>query len=301
MLRTTLYKQSYYNKFIFFEDANIQNWAITNFDKDHDGLLTKEDLALVTDAEFNESGLNNIPNIQNFHELKYFKSLRTINIPIIVSGDITLPDNTLSMKQINCTTLHIFNTISINRIISKSIHFYENAKFINNSSIFNNYTSNEYITHNSNYYEKINYQLIDKATNSLLTCDVIENVSLIIYDKVTNINGMSILSSKFNQVIVGDSVLQTIRSHFSNMYATIFDIGKNVKIIENYFCYNSLKLQKVIFRGRVTQFIGTTAFVWMNRGKPFSIYVRDEDIEYYKGLFKAPYNTYVKSITELTE
>lgn len=55
MLRTTLYKQSYYNKFIFFEDANIQNWAITNFDKDHDGLLTKEDLALVTDAEFNAS------------------------------------------------------------------------------------------------------------------------------------------------------------------------------------------------------------------------------------------------------
>lgn len=300
MLRNSLYKQSYYNKFIFFEDPNIQNWAISNFDKDHDGLLTKEDLALVTDAEFNESGLNNIPNIQNFHELKYFKSLRTINIPIIVSGDITLPDNTLSMKQINCTTLHIFNTISINRIISKSIHFYENAKFINNSSIFNNYTSNEYITHNSNYYEKINYQLIDKATNSLLTCDVIENVPLIIYDKVTNINDMSILSSKFNQVIVGDSV-QTIRSHFSNMYATIFDIGKNVKIIKNYFCYNSLKLQKVIFRGRVTQFIGTTAFVWMNRGKPFSIYVRDEDIEYYKGLFKAPYNTYVKSITELTE
>ena len=299
MLRNTLYKQVY-NKFIFFEDPNIQNWAISNFDKDHDGLLTKEDLAAVTDAEFNESGLNNIPNIQNFHELKYFKSLRTINIPIIVSGDITLPDNTLYMKQINCTTLHIFNTISINRIISKSIHFYKNAKFINNSSIFNNYTSNEYITHNSNYYEKINYQLIDKATNSLLTCDVIENVPLIIYDKVTNINGMSILSSKFNQVIVGDSV-QIIRSHFSNMYATIFDIGKNVKIIENYFCYNSLKLQKVIFRGRVTQFIGTTAFVWMNRGKPFSIYVRDEDIEYYKGLFKAPYNTYVKSITELTE
>lgn len=299
MLRTTLYKQSYYNKFIFFEDANIQNWAITNFDKDHDQLLTKEDLASVTDAEFNASGLNNVPNIQNFYELKYFTSLRTINIPITVNGDITLPDNTLSMKQINCTTLHIFNTITINRIISKSIHFYENAKF-NNNGTFNNYTSKEYITHNSNYYEKINYQLIDKATNSLLTCDVIENVPLIISDKVTNINGMSILASKFNQVIVGDSV-QTIRSHFSNMYATIFDIGKNVKVIENYFCYNSLKLQKVIFRGRVTQFTGTTAFAWMNRTKPFTIYVREEDIEYYKGLFKAPYNTYVKSINELTE
>lgn len=299
MLRTTLYKQSFYNKFIFFEDPNIQNWAITNFDKDHNRLLTKEDLALVTDAEFNASGLNNVPNIQNFHELKYFTSLRTINIPITVNGDITLPDNTLSMKQINCTTLHIFNTITINRIISKSIHFYENAKF-NNNGTFNNYTSNEYITHNSKYYENINYQLIDKATNSLLTCDVIENVPLIISDKVTNINGMSILASKFNQVIVGDSV-QTIRGHFSNMYATIFDIGKNVKVIESYFCYNSLKLQKVIFRGRVTQFTGTTAFAWMNRTKPFTIYVREEDIEYYKGLFKAPYNTYVKSINELTE
>lgn len=300
MLRTTLYKQSYYNKFIFFEDPNISTWAITNFDKDHNGLLTKEDLAMVTDAEFNASGLNNVSNIQNFHELKYFTSLRTINIPITVNGDITLPDNALSMKQINCTALHIFNTIVINRIISKSIHFYENAKFINNGT-FNNYTSNEYITHNSKYYENINYQLIDKATNTLLTCDVIENVPLIISDKVVNIQGMSILSSKFNQVIVGDSV-QTIRGHFSNMYATIFDIGKNVKVIENYFCYNSLKLQKVIFRGRVTQFSGgTNAFAWMNRGKPFTIYVREEDIEYYKGLFKAPYNTYVKSISELTE
>ena len=202
------------------------------------------------------------------------------------------------MKQINCTVLHIFNTIAINRIICKSIHLYENAKFSN--IYFNNYTSNEYITHNSKYYEKINYYLIDKATNTLLTCDVIENVPLIISDKVTNINGMSILASKFNQIIVGDSV-QTIRGHFSNMYATTVDIGKNVKVIENYFCYNSLKLQKVIFRGRVTQFIGTTAFAWMNRDKPFTIYVRDEDMEYYKGQFKAPYNTYVKSITELTE
>lgn len=297
-MRRTLYKQSYYNKFIFFEDPNISTWAVSNFDKDHDGLLTKEDLSTVTDAEFNASELNNVSNIQNFNELKYFTSLRNITIPITVNGDMTLPDNILSMKQINCTVLHIFNTITINRIICKSIHLYENAKFSN--IYFNNYTSNEYITHNSKYYEKINYQLIDKATNTLLTCDVIENVPLIISDKVTNINGMSILASKFNQVIVGDSV-QTIRGHFSNMYATIFDIGKNVKVIENYFCYNSLKLQKVIFRGRVTQFIGTTAFAWMNRGKPFTIYVRDEDIEYYKGQFKAPYNTYVKSITELTE
>ena len=240
MLRITLYKQSFYNKFIFFEDPNIQNWAITNFDKDHDGLLTKEDLALVTDAEFNASGLNNVSNIQNFNELKYFTGLHNITIPITVNGDITLLDNTLSMKQINCTTLHIFDTITINRIICKSIHFYENAKF-NNNGIFNNYKSNEYITHNSKYYEKINYQLIDKATNTLLTCDVIENVPLIISDKVTNINGMSILASKFNQVIVGNSV-QNIRGHFSNMYATIFDIGKNVKVIENYFCYNYRKL-----------------------------------------------------------
>lgn len=54
-MRRTLYKQSYYNKFIFFEDPNISTWAVSNFDKDHDGLLTKEDLATVTDAEFNAS------------------------------------------------------------------------------------------------------------------------------------------------------------------------------------------------------------------------------------------------------
>lgn len=89
-----------------------------------------------------------------------------------------------------------------------------------------------------------------------------------------------------------------IGSHFSGTKMETVDIGENVEEIKNFFCYNSAKLKKVIFRGRVKSFYGG-AFDWMYRFAPFTIYVRNEDIEYYKSLFKSPYNTYVKSIDEM--
>lgn len=155
MLRNSLYKQSYYNKFIFFEDPNIQNWAIYNFDKDHDGLLTKEDLAAVTDAEFNTSGLNNITNIQNFNELKYFTGLYNINISITVNGDITLPNKNITFNSIQGCYLHITNFINSNRLRFNKIYLYDNALLPINIT-FQNYNVDEYIIDKSckNYIKK---------------------------------------------------------------------------------------------------------------------------------------------------
>lgn len=88
-----------------------------------------------------------------------------------------------------------------------------------------------------------------------------------------------------------------IGSYFPGVKTQIIDIPENVTVIGDFFCSNNNYIQKIIFRGRTI--IQNNAF--SNTNKNFTIYVRDKDIEYYKRLFNAPYNTYVKSITELTE
>lgn len=306
MLRTTLYKQSFYNKFIFFEDPNIQNWAITNFDKDHDGLLTKEDLALVTDAEFNVSGIDNL-KYNNFPEFQYFISLRNITTSIGFNStiqNIILPPVPITIQRIKalniivnsevkavqnfyCTNLYLEKYANVNKLRLKDIFIFDTGTYI--------------VSHDSINYKKINNCLISNIDNTLLGCDCI-NIPVEIPNIVTKIPGLSILNNKFTSIKIPNEASLDIGSHFSFMYVTTVDIGENVKSIAHYFCYNCSKLQKVIFRGKVQKFFSpTTAFDWMHRFKPFTIYVKDEDIEYYKGLFKAPYNTYIKSITELQE
>lgn len=305
MLRTTLYKQSYYNKFIFFEDANIQNWAITNFDKDHDGLLTKEDLALVTDAEFNASGIDNL-KYNNFPEFQYFISLQNITISIGVSSNIqniVLPPVPITINKIRALNIIVNSEVKASLFQCNKLYLekYANVNKLRLKDIFIYNTGTYIVANDSINYKKINNCLISNIDNTLLGCDIIES-PLVIPGIVTQIPGMALLNNKFTSIKIPNTVSINIGSHFSFINATTVDIGENVKSIANYFCYNCSKLQTVIFRGKVIQFTGPkSAFEWQHRFKPFSIYVRDEDMEYYKGLFKAPYNTYIKSITELQE
>lgn len=295
MLRNTLYKQVY-NKFIFFEDPNIQNWAISNFDKDHDGLLTKEDLAAVTNAEFNASGLNNISNIQNFNELKYFTSLSNISIPISVNGDITLPDKNIIFNSIQGRDLHITNFIDSNNLIFNKIYLYDNA-LLPIDRTFQNYNVDEYILDKScKNYIKENYQLIRKENNVIYTCDKNINTPIITSNKAQIIANYAFFNSSFTEIKVSSST-NRIGSYFPGVKTQIIDIPETVTVIGDSFCSNNNYIQKIIFRGRTT--IQNNAF--SNTNKKSTIYVRDKDIEYYKRLFNAPYNTYVKSITELTE
>ena len=296
MLRNSLYKQSYYNKLIFFEDPNIQNWAISNFDKDHDGLLTKEDLAAVTDAEFNASGLNNISNIQNFNELKYFTGLNSISIPITVNGDITLPNKNIIFNSIQGRNLHITNFIDSNYLSFNKIYLYDNALLPINRT-FQNYNVNEYIVHKScKNYIKENHQLIRKENNVIYRCDKNINTPIITSNKAQIIANYAFFNSSFTEIKVSSST-NRIGSYFPGVKTQIIDIPENVTVIGDFFCSNNNYIQKIIFRGRTI--IQNNAF--SNTNKNFTIYVRDKDIEYYKRLFNAPYNTYVKSITELTE
>lgn len=295
MLRNTLYKQIY-NKFIFFEDPNIQNWAISNFDKDHDGLLTKEDLALVTDAEFNASGLNNISNIQNFNELKYFTSLSNITIPIIINGDITLPNKNIIFNSIQGRDLHITNFIDSDRLIFNKIYLYDNALLPINRT-FQNYNVNEYILDKScKNYIKENHQLIRKENNVIYTCDKNINTPIVASNKAQIIANYAFYNSSFTEIKVSSST-NRIGSYFPGTKTQIIDIPETVTVIGAFFCNSNNYIQKIIFRGRTD----IQQFAFNSTNKKFTIYVRDKDIEYYKRLFNAPYNTYVKSITELTE
>lgn len=295
-MRRTLYKQSYYNKFIFFEDPNIQNWAITNFDKDHDRLLTKEDLAAVTDAEFNASGLNNVSNIQNFNKLKYFTNLSNITIPITVNGDITLPDKNIIFNSIQGRDLYITNFIDSNSLSFNKIYLYDNAILPINRT-FQNYNVDEYIIDKScKNYIKENYQLIRKENNVIYTCDKNISTPIVTSNKAQIIANYAFFNSSFTEIKVSSST-NRIGSYFPGVKTQIIDIPENVTVIGDFFCSNNNYIQKIIFRGRTI--IQNNAF--SNTNKNFTIYVRDKDIEYYKRLFNAPYNTYVKSITELTE
>ena len=296
MLRNSLYKQSYYNKFIFFEDPNIQNWAISNFDKDHDWLLTKEDLAAVTDAEFNASGLNNISNIQNFNELKYFTGLNSISIPITVKGDITLPNKNIIFNSIQGLDLHITNFIDSNSLRFNKIYLHNNALFPINRT-FQNYIVNEYIVDKScKNYIKENYQLIRKENNVIYRCDKNIYTPIVTSNKAQIIANYAFYNSSFTEITVSSST-NRIGSYFPGVKTQIIDIPETITVIGDFFCSNNNYIQKIIFRGRTI--IQNNAF--SNTNKNFTIYVRDKDIEYYKRLFNAPYNTYVKSITELTE
>lgn len=291
MLRNTLYKQSFYNKFIFFEDPNIQNWAITNFD----GLLTKEDLALVTDAEFNASGLNNVHNIQNFHELKYFTNLSNITIPITVNGDITLPDKNIIFNSIQGRDLHITNFIDSNSLRFNKIYLHDNALLPINRT-FQNYNVDEYIIDKScNNYIKENHQLIRKENNVIYTCDKNINTPIVTSNKAQIIANYAFFNSSFTEIKVSSST-NRIGSYFPGVKTQIIDIPETVTNIGNRFCANNNYIQKIIFRGRTN----VEQFAFSNTNKKFTIYVRDKDIEYYKRLLQSPYNTYIKSITELT-
>lgn len=296
MLRNNLYKQSYYDKFIFFEDLNIQNWAISNFDKDHDGLLTKEDLAAVTDAEFNTSGLNNVSNIQNFNELKYFTGLYNISIPITVNGDITLPNKNITFNSIQGRDLHITNFIDSNSLRFNKIYLHDNALLPINRT-FQNYNVDEYIIHKScKNYIKENHQLIRKENNVIYTCDKNINTPIVTSNKAQIIANYAFYNSSFTEIKVSSST-NRIGSYFPGVKTQIIDIPETVTVIGAFFCNNNKYIQKIIFRGCTD----IQQFAFFNTNKNFIIYVRDEDIEYYKRLFNAPYNTYVKSISELTE
>ena len=283
------------NTYIRFSDENVEALC-ANFDKNNDGRLSYDEAAGVTVSEFNSANHNSSNKLTLFDEFKFFTGLSegVVNMQRFAfnnEGVITIPNIPISINNLRCSTITVRNTLN-GSISGNTLILKEKANANIRTGNFGNYVVDE----NCEAFCKVGDFVLSKDKTRLLLSDL-RNAPVVLPDTVQRVEDRAILNSTFTSIKVPNNV-KYIGSHFSGMNLETVDIGENVEEIRRYFCYNNAAMKKVIFRGRVKRFLGI-GFDWMNRFAPFTIYVRNEDIEYYKSLFRSPYNTYVKSIDEM--
>lgn len=280
------------SKYITFKDKNIQDWALANFDKDKDGKISYEEAAQVNSEEFNNANLSSV-KATTFDELQYFIGLQDIKIGDF-SGleSITFPKVALKVDCIRATNIHIQYKFDSRILAANNLIVSNEASLVNLHS--NVYIKNFIVDENSINYSKVGNFLLSKDKTKLLSCDQVKT-STIIPNSVKTIDNEVLNQSLFTSITIPDTVM-TIGTKFSNAFLETIDIGQNVKQIDKYFAYNSIKLKKVIFRGKIDDgLVGAFRSIRYT----FDIYVKDEDVDYYKGILQAPYNTYVKPISTM--
>ena len=283
------------NTYIRFSDENVEAFC-ANFDKNNDSRLSYDEAASVTVNEFNSANYNSSKKLTLFDEFQFFTGLSegVVNMQRFAfnnGGVITFPNIPISINRLRCSTIKVRNTLN-GSIAGSTLILREKANVNVRTGNFNNYVIDE----NCETLCKVGDFVLSKDKTRLLLSDL-TGAQTVIPQTVERVEDMAVLGSTFTNIKVPSNVTY-IGSHFSGMQMGTVDIGENVKEIRHYFCYNNAAMKKVIFRGRVKT-IGGGAFDWMNRFAPFTIYVRNEDIDYYKSIFKSPYNTYVKSIDEM--
>lgn len=283
------------NTYIRFSDENVEAFC-ANFDKNNDGRLSYDEAAGVTVSEFNSANHNSSKRLTLFDEFQFFTGLsegvvNTQRFNFNAGGSITFPNIPISINNLRCSTITLRNALNGN-IAGSTLILKEKANANIRTSIFQNYVVDE----NCERFCKVGDFVLSKDKTRLLLSDL-TGAPVVLPDTVQRVENMALLGSTFTIVKVPSNVTY-IGSHFSGTKMETVDIGENVEEIRHYFCYNNGAMKKVIFRGRVKTIMGG-AFDWMYRFAPFTIYVRNEDIDYYKSIFKSPYNTYVKSIDEM--
>lgn len=283
------------NTYIRFSDENVEAFC-ANFDKNNDSRLSYDEAASVTVNEFNSANYNSSKKLTLFDEFQFFTGLsegvvNTRRFAFNNGGVITIPNIPISVNNLRCSTITVRNTLN-GSIAGSTLILKEKANVNVRTGSFQNYVVDE----NCEAYCKVGDFVLSKDKTRLLVSDL-TGASVVLPDTVQRVENMAVLGATFTSIKVPNNVTY-IGSHFSGMKMETVDIGENVEEIKPYFCYNNGALKKVIFRGRVKTF-GEGIFDWMSRFAPFTIYVRNEDIEYYKSIFKSPYNTYVKSIDEM--
>lgn len=283
------------NTYIRFSDENVEAFC-ANFDKNNDGRLSYDEAASVTVNEFNSANYNSSKRLTLFDEFQFFTGLSegVVNMQRFAfnsGGVLTFPNMPISINNLRCSTITVRNTLN-GSIAGNTLILKEKANVSVRTGNFQNYVIDE----NCETLCKVGDFVLSKDKTRLLVSDL-TGAQTVIPQTVKRVENMAILGSTFTSIKVPNNVTY-IGSHFSGMNIETVDIGENVEEIRHYFCYNNAAMKKVIFRGRVKTF-SEGIFDWMNRFAPFTIYVRNEDIEYYKSIFKSPYNTYVKSIDEM--
>lgn len=282
------------NTYIRFSDENVEAFC-ANFDKNNDSRLSYDEAASVTVNEFNSANYNSSKKLTLFDELQFFTGLSegVVNMQRFAfnnGGVITFPNMPISINNLRCSTITVRNTLN-GSIAGNTLILKEKANINVRTGNFQNYVVDE----NCERFCKSGDFVLSKDKTRLLLSDL-TGAPVVLPDTVQRVEDMALLRSTFTIVKVPSNVTY-IGSHFSGMKMETVDVGENVEEIRHFFCYNNAAMKRIIFRGRVKKIYG--AFDWMSRFAPFTIYVRNEDIEYYKSLFISPYNTYVKSIDEM--
>lgn len=299
--RYMMMRAAYEARFIHFADKVVEQWCLAHFDKDGDGRISKAEAAAVTDAQFKAA---NPPweTFTTFDELLYFTGLQNIgnvNWNASAWGDIKKnPLHSISLNSFSRGNNIAARRVCINGLL-KTERFYTTSLHLGPKGLINSLPWN----YNNNTLEEVT---ISKANRN----NKVENNFILSYDgtiaykafgrerDLTVPNGVKkiiqwvIADNNIRSIILPDSV-EEIGYLFSNSKMERCDIGAGVKKIDNSFLYNANRLQQLIFRGRLPQDLN------LRLKHKFDIYVQAGDIDYYKTLLPAPYNTYLKPISEL--
>lgn len=288
-------------RFIHFADKAVEQWCLAHFDKDGDGRLSIDEAAAVTDAQFKAA---NPPweTFTTFDEMLYFTGLQNIgNINWRKDGPNN-PNNNLRSISLNDFTkgnivaqhINIDGRLRAERFYVKSLHL--GPKAIINTVPWN---------YNNNWLEEVTISKANRnnriAKNFILSYDGTiayksfgKEVDMVVPDGVKKLVSWSILEKRMRTLVVPDSV-EDLDGMFSNAGWEWCDIGAGVKKTGHSFLYNSYSLKYIILRGRLPE------DPQLRLKHKFDIYVQAGDIDYYKTLLPAPYNTYLKPISELQQ
>lgn len=299
--RHLIMRAAYEARFIHFADKVVEQWCLANFDKDGDGRLSIDEAATVTDAQFKAA---NPPweTFTTFDEMLYFTALQNIgdiNWNSAAWGDMKKnPLHSISLNRFSRGDNIAARRVCINGLL-KAERLYTTSLHLGPKGLINSLPWN----YNNNTLEEVT---ISKANRN----NKVENNFILSYDGtiaykvfgrerdptvpngVKKITQWVIADNNIRSIILPDSV-EEIGYLFSNAKMERCDIGAGVKKIDNNFLYNANRLQQLIFRGRLPQ---DPKLVLKHK---FDIYVQAGDIDYYKTLLPAPYNTYLKPISEL--
>ena len=284
------------NKYITFKDKNTEDWVLASFDKDKDGKISYEDAAQITNEEFFKYvEKNNWEKVVTFDELQFFTGLTDIKPLHHLFNSIILPRVPLVISDpLNVKKIQVQHTTTNkwDGVIRAEQLILSNEAVVKDFGLVNNIIVDE----SSINYSKVNHCLLNKDQTELIFYNYNgAPINSDIPNTVKDIKDWALASAKLRNIIIPDSVTK-IGDYLLNDTVTTIDVGQNVQTIGRQFAYRCPQLQKVIFRGRVNKF-GDSIFA--KRPFKIDIYVRDEDVDYYKGLFQAPYNTYVKPISTM--
>lgn len=286
-------------RYIHFEDAAVEQWCLTHFDKDGGGRLSIDEAAAVTDAQFKAA---NPPweTFTTFDEMRYFTGLQNIGDINWRADSYNNPNNNLRSISLNdfirgniaAQHINIDGRLRAERFYAKSLHLGPNSVINTIPWNYNNNWLEEVTISKANRNNRIAKNFILSYDGAIAYMSFGKEVDVVVPDGVKKLVSWSVLSKEMRTLVVPDSV-EDLDGMFSNAGWIWCDIGAGVKKTGHDFLYNSYSLKYIILRGRLPE------DPQLRLKHKFDIYVQAGDIDYYKTLLPAPYNTYLKPISEL--